>query len=141
MIAHPIRAAVLALSLVGIAIAGYLTYSRYADVSLACATGGCETVQSSRYSEVVGVPVAVLGLLGYAGILAATIWDTVVARAAAFALATIGFAFGLYLLYVQLFVLEAICHWCLASDAVMTALFVVTLLRVRADYLEEAGAA
>lgn len=138
---HPMRAAVIALSLVGIAIACYLTYSRYADVGLACATGGCETVQGSRYSAVAGIPVAVLGLLGYAGILATTVRDTVFARAAAFALATIGFAFGLYLLYVQLFVLDAICHWCLASDAVMTALFVVTLLRVRTDYLEEVRAA
>lgn len=52
------------LSLVGAGIASYLVYVRYSHVTIACTTGGCEKVQSSRYAEVAGIPVAVLGLLG-----------------------------------------------------------------------------
>jgi uncharacterized membrane protein len=56
-----LRIAVALLALVGAGIAGYLTYARYAHVSIACSTGGCETVQSSEYAEIVGLEVASLG--------------------------------------------------------------------------------
>ena len=65
-----LRAAVAGLSLVGLGIAGYLTYTRYSGAQIACATGGCETVQKSSYSTVAGIPVAVLGLVAYAFIFA-----------------------------------------------------------------------
>ena len=67
---RPLRIAVAALALLGTGIAAYLTYAKYADATIACATGGCETVQSSEYAEVLGLPVPVLGLLGYLAILA-----------------------------------------------------------------------
>ena len=65
-----LRIAIGVLAIAGIATAGYLTYARYAHVELICSTGGCETVQRSRYSVVAGVPVAVLGLIGYVVLLA-----------------------------------------------------------------------
>ena len=67
-----LRLAIAALALAGTAIAGYLTWARYAHETLACPIGGggCETVQQSSYSELVGVPVALLGLLLYVAVLA-----------------------------------------------------------------------
>jgi hypothetical protein len=66
-----IRLSTAALAALGAAIAGYLLYVRYTGGALACATGGCETVQHSRYAEVLGVPVAGLGLAGFLGLLVA----------------------------------------------------------------------
>ena len=60
-----LRIGAVALALVGIAVSGYLLWVHEAGASIVCATGGCETVQHSRYAEIMGVPVAFLGLAGY----------------------------------------------------------------------------
>ena len=120
------------LALVGTGIAAYLTYARYADATIACATGGCETVQESDYAEIVGVPVAVLGLVGYVGILATALFTGELARVAGAALALAGLVFSLYLVLVQAFAIEAFCQWCLASDVVMLLLAAATVARLRA---------
>ena len=65
-----LRVAVALLALAGTGIAAYLTYAWYAEATIACTTGGCETVQSSSYAKLAGLPVPVLGLVGYLGILA-----------------------------------------------------------------------
>lgn len=127
-----LRIAVAALALVGAGIAGYLTYTRYAHVTIACTTGGCETVQSSDYAEIVGIPVAVLGLAGYLGIFATTLFPGELARVAGAGLALGGLAFSVYLIFVQVFAIGAFCQWCLASDVVMALLAAVTLARLRA---------
>ncbi len=125
-----LRAMMAVLALVGMGIAAYLVYSRYTRSALVCTTGGCEQVQSSRYAEAGGVPVAVLGLVGYALILGSTLVRGEVGRAAGAALAFGGLAFSLYLLVVQVAVIEAICVWCVASDAVMVSLAVLAALRL-----------
>jgi uncharacterized membrane protein len=117
----------------GLGIAAYLTYTRYADAAIACSTGGCETVQSSEYATLAGIPVPVLGLVGYAAILATALVRGEIAALAGAALALGGFAFSIYLVYVQWAIIEAFCLWCLASDVVMFLLVMVTLLRVRAS--------
>jgi uncharacterized membrane protein len=125
-------AAVVALA--GAALAGYLTWAHYADASVVCPVGGgCETVQSSDYAEIAGIPVAALGLCAYGAILALLIWDSPLARLAAAAIALTGLLFSIYLLVVQLFVIDAVCLWCLANDVVIApALAVLTALRLRA---------
>ena len=98
------------------AVAGYLTWVHYDEAALVCvAGGGCETVQQSSYAELAGIPVALLGLLGYAVILALVLWDTPTARLGAAALAVVGLAFSVYLVVLQLFVIDAVCVWCLAN--------------------------
>lgn len=126
------RAASAGLACAGLGIAAYLTYTRYADAAIACTTGGCETVQSSEYATLAGIPVSVLGLAGYAAILLTTLVRGEVAAVAGAALALGGFAFSIYLVYVQWAIIEAFCMWCLASDVVMFLLVAATLLRVRA---------
>ena len=127
-----LRLAVAGLSLVGAGIAAYLVFVRYTGGTLACTTGGCETVQSSEYAEVLGVPVAVIGLAGYLLILASALVPGEVGAAAGAALALAGISFSVYLVYVQVALIDAICQWCIASDAVMVPLFAGTALRLRA---------
>jgi uncharacterized membrane protein len=117
----------------GMAVAAYLTWSHFGDGSVVCPVGGgCETVQESEYAEVVGVPVALLGLGAYLVVLVLVVWDTPYARLAAAVLALIGLVFSGYLLVMQLFVIEAVCVWCLANDVVIApALAVLTGLRLR----------
>jgi len=120
-------------ALAGVGVAGYLTWAHYADSTVLCvAGGGCETVQESEYADIAGIPVAVLGLGAYATILALVLWDSVGARLAAASLAFLGLLFSLYLLALQLVVIEAVCIWCMANDVVIApALALLTALRLR----------
>ena len=126
-----LRIVVAVLALAGAGIAGYLTYAKYADTTIACATGGCETVQSSEYAEILGLPVPVLGLAGYLAILATALITGETARLAGAALALGGLVFSVYLVVVQIVAIGAFCQWCLASDLVMLLLAAATVARLR----------
>jgi uncharacterized membrane protein len=130
-----LRAAILALSALGIALAAYLTYVHYADLKPFCVSGsgGCEKVQSSGPSRLAGIPVALLGLIGYTAIFATALARTEAARTATALLALSGFGFSAYLTYQELFVIDAVCQWCVASAVLMTALAVLTTARLLAD--------
>jgi uncharacterized membrane protein len=120
-------------ALAGMAVAGYLTWVHYDEAALVCvAGGGCETVQQSSYAELAGIPVALLGLVGYAIVFAFVLWDAPTARLGAAMLAFVGVAFGAYLVVLQLFVIDAVCVWCMANDVVIAPLLaVLTALRLR----------
>ena len=128
-----LRVAAILVTLAGIGVAGYLSWAHFADESVICVQGGgCETVQQSSYSEIAGIPVAALGLAAYATMLVLLVWDAPVARLSAATLALVGLAFSAYLAVVQLFVIDAVCVWCMANDLVIApALVVLTLLRLR----------
>lgn len=121
------------LCLVGLGVAGYLTYVHYAGIAPVCSTGGCERVQASDYAEVAGVPVALLGLVGYLGIGASLLLRGELGRTTTAALAIIGFGFSAYLTYLELFVIDAICQWCVGSAALMTLLAVTAVTRMLRD--------
>ena len=136
MTADRLRAGAVLAALLGLGISGYLTYVHYAGIEPICAaSGGCEKVQSSSYADVAGVPVALLGLIGYAAILLAVVLPGEAARMAAFSMALVGFGFSLYLTYLELFEIDAICQWCVASAVVMTVLAVLTAMRTFAGRL------
>jgi uncharacterized membrane protein len=120
------------LALIGIAIAGYLTWVHYAGLEPVCVGGGggCERVQSSRWAELAGVPVAVLGLIGYVAILASLALPEETGALAAAFLSFVGFGFSVWLTYVEIAKIEAICQWCVASAVVMTALALVSVARL-----------
>lgn len=126
-----LRETVAVLSAIGAGVAAYLTITHLTNTPLSCVTGGCETVQHSRYSELGGVPIAALGLACYVALAASAASRTELARIGAAVLALAGFAFALYLVYVQAFVLDAYCQWCLTSDGVLALLVPATLLRLR----------
>jgi uncharacterized membrane protein len=94
------------------------------------ASGGCETVQSSSYAKLAGIPVPLLGLVGYALILASLFVPGDAGRMATAGLAVVGFGFSLYLTYVELFKIEAICQWCVASAVLMTLLAILSVVRL-----------
>ena len=125
------RIASAALALVGVGITAYLLSVRASGATLSCTTGGCEAIQSSSYSEIFGLPVAALGLGGFLVLLGAALARGDLARLIGAAVALAAFAFGTYLLVVQVVVIGALCDWCLASDAVTTALAAFALLRLR----------
>jgi uncharacterized membrane protein len=126
-----LRIAIGVICVIGIGIGAYLTYVHYEGLKVLClSSGGCETVQSSVYSKLDGVPVATLGLAGYIAILI-TLWIRgEVGRAAGFGLALVGFLFSMYLTYRELFTIKAICQWCVASAVLMTVLAILTAIRV-----------
>ena len=126
-----LRIAAAVLALAGVGVAGYLTWVHYADLEAICAggSGGCEKVQNSDYAELAGVPVALLGLLGYGAILASLWVPGDLGRFAGAVMALAGSGFSAWLTYVELFELDAICQWCVASAVIMTGLAVVTSLR------------
>jgi uncharacterized membrane protein len=112
-----------ALAIVGLLISAYLTWVHYMGVAPVCVggKGGCETVQTSSYATIFGVPVAVLGLVGYAGLLFSALLRGEAGVYLAFLVALVGTLFSAYLTYLELFVIHALCQWCLASAAIMVA--------------------
>ena len=128
-----LRIGQIAVSVAGVALAAYLTYVHYQPAALICTTGGgCETVQQSKYAVLAGIPVAVLGLAAWTAALVLAIWDSELARTLLLAIALIALAFAVYLVVLQLFVIDAVCTWCMINDLAITPIFVVlTLLRLR----------
>lgn len=107
-----------ALVAAGLAVAAYLTLVHYRSELLVCAVGGCETVQKSPYAELLGIPVALLGLgmsivlAGLTGLRRLQPAREDQTTLAIFGLALAGTVFTLYLTYLELFVIHAICQWC-----------------------------
>jgi uncharacterized membrane protein len=132
------------LALVGLGLASYLTYVHYAGIKPACSLGGsCEKVQTSAYSHLAGVPVALMGLLGYVSIIILLLApESEMTRFATVATTAIGFGFSAYLTYRELFSINAICEWCVSSAVIMTVLVALAAWRfLLGDELPGEGAA
>jgi uncharacterized membrane protein len=116
------------LAVLELAIAIYLEYQRARGHSVACPIGGggCEKVQESRYSELAGIPLPILGLIGAGTMLVTTLLRDPRARTVAFVLAAAGGLFSLYLAGLQAFEIHAYCAWCLASAVIWISLAVTT---------------
>ena len=133
------RQAITVLALAGCFVALYLWLHQLGVVGdLRCGTGGCDTVQASRYAVLLGLPVALYGVVGYAVLFAlglAGVRAAVRARPGSDVLlvvvASLGFAFTLYLTGLELFVIHALCRWCLGSAAIMTAIWLLSLAGLR----------
>jgi uncharacterized membrane protein len=120
-----------AIALAGIGVATYITIAEAGGSAPACLAGGggCETVANSEYSHLLGVNVAVFGIVGYVLLLAGALVPGDAGRFAGFLLALVGVGFSAYLTYLELFVIDAICQWCLASAVLMTLLLVINATR------------
>ena len=126
-----LRAASAAVAAAGLGIAAYLTIVHYSGGTPVCAIShGCATVQRSRYAELGGVPVALLGLLGYVAILAALARDGERERTLAAFVSLAGFGFSAWLTYVEVARLDAICIWCVGSAICMTLLAGLSAVRL-----------
>jgi uncharacterized membrane protein len=128
-----LRTTAFVLTILGIGIAGYLVYIHYAGIEPVCNIAhGCHKVQTSKYADLAGVPVALLGLIGYVTILGALLVRGEAARMVAALTALIGFGFSAYLTYRELFTIDAICQWCVGSAILMTGLAIVCTWRLLA---------
>jgi uncharacterized membrane protein len=126
------RVALLALAVVGVLISAYLTWTHFAGLTPVC-TGsgeGCQTVQSSRYASLLGIPVAVLGLVAYGGLVfSVAVWAEI-GIFLSFLISLVGTLFSVYLTYLEVFVIGALCQWCLASAVIMVAALICATLAV-----------
>jgi uncharacterized membrane protein len=122
--------AALMLALIGVGIAGYLVYVHYADVKPICSIAhGCETVQKSKYAKLAGIPVALIGLLGYLAILASLFVRSEAGRLAGAGMALVGVGFSAWLTYLEAERINAWCQWCVGSAVVMTLLAGILVTR------------
>ena len=116
---------------VGLGVASYLTYIHYSGAQILCVAGDpCKTVQTSVYSKLAGVPVALIGLIGYVLILTSLLApEREETRLATLVLTLTGFAFSVYLTGRELFSIHAICPWCVSSAVMMTILAICATAR------------
>ncbi|HVP01619.1 MAG TPA: vitamin K epoxide reductase family protein [Solirubrobacteraceae bacterium] len=135
MLDRRLKIAAIVLAVIGVGIAGYLTYVHYAGINPVCSIAhGCIKVQTSEWAKVHGVPVAVIGLVGYVLILGSLLFlPGDLGRGASAALSLFGFLYSAYLTSRELFSIHAICQWCVMSAITMTALTVVTIWRLLAS--------
>jgi uncharacterized membrane protein len=134
-----LRLVAVVLAIAGIAVAGYLSWAEVTGSETQCLDTGkinCETVQSSAYSEVLGVPIALLGLAGYVAILGVLLLEDQIAFLAAYGrtlvvgFALFGVIFSVYLTLIEATVLDAYCQWCLISAALIIVLLVLGSVRL-----------
>ena len=133
------RQAIALLALVGLFVALYLwLHALGFGGPIKCGTGACETVQTSRWAVLFGLPVAFYGVVGYCAILLVALaalrpgavaqrrWNGVLVG-----LSTVGVLFSAYLTYLELFVIHAICRWCVGSAVIITVIWIVALAALR----------
>jgi uncharacterized membrane protein len=121
----------LVLAVIGLGVAIYLTYVHYSGTKPACTAGAsCIKVQTSQWSKLAGMPVALIGLIGYVGILGSLLLpDREESRLVTLGLTLIGFLFSGYLTYRELFSIHAVCEWCASSAVILTILLVCAVIR------------
>lgn len=127
------------LSLLGLLVSVYLYLYQIGRIgTLACGTGGCETVQASEWSRFAGVEVALIGIGGYAALFGVALLALQPAPAGLrwpvdllAALAAGGVLFTVYLTYLELFVIHAVCRWCVGSAAIIVSILILALLARR----------
>jgi uncharacterized membrane protein len=127
-----LRRAIAFVAALGVGVATYITIAESGGGAPSCVAGGhgCATVAESSYSELAGINVSIFGIVGYVLILATAFFATDLARFAGFALALGGFGFSIYLTYLEIYEIEAICQWCVASAVLMTILFLLSATRL-----------
>lgn len=132
---------ILGVSIVGFFDAAYLTIQHYTQFTLPCTiTQGCDLVTKSEYSSIMGIPVALLGALYYLAIFLAVyiIIETKKTEYLRFiAIATtFGFLFSAWFVYLQFFVIKAICQYCMLSAFTSTTMFVASIVYFSREYLK-----
>jgi uncharacterized membrane protein len=131
MSSRTLRITLTVLTVIGLGVASYLTYVHYSGIKPVCTAGGsCLKVQTSVYSKLAGVPVALIGLLGYIGILGSLLVpESENSRLATMAFTLVGFGFSAYLTYRELFTIHAVCEWCASSAGIMTIMMCLSVWR------------
>jgi len=127
------------LSLIGFLDADYITTKHYLGVPITCSIfEGCETVTNSQYATVGNIPVALFGAIYYLSILVLVILylDTGKISLIRFVsrFSIVGFAASLWFIYLQLFVIKAICFYCMVSAVTSTSIFIIGIRLMVKEY-------
>lgn len=133
------RGGILLLALCGVGVSSYLLYEHFV-APIACFTGeGCQTVDDSIYSEIFGVPMSGIGLVSYLGIIGLQLGSlrarnpvASYLQLAVFGASVAGVAFAVYLTYVEVFIIEALCSWCLTSAVIITLILLLSIWTLQA---------
>jgi uncharacterized membrane protein len=139
-----LRRAIAFLAALGVAVATYVAIVESGGGSPVCLAGGtgCATVAKSSYSHVAGVNIAIFGVVGYLLLLATAFFANDLVRFGGFLVSLGGFGYSVFLTYIEIFKIEAICQWCVASAVLMTVIFLLSATRLVAyggNELKEAG--
>jgi len=126
------------LTTVGVLIAVYMTiYKWTANNAMCLGSGDCSTVNASPYSQIYGIPVALVGVFGYFAILFLLLFNNRFGKFVEqnhlygiFGLTVTGFIFTVYLVYLEAFIIKAFCPFCVASQITMTILFIISCVRL-----------
>ncbi|MBI4761592.1 MAG: vitamin K epoxide reductase family protein [Chloroflexota bacterium] len=126
-----------ALAILGLLVSIYMTVYKITSNNKMClGSGDCSTVNASRYSEINGIPVALIGVIGYAAIIGVHWLERRNAfleensSLILFGFSLIGFLFTLWLVYVEIALLKALCPFCVTSQITMTIIFILSVIRV-----------
>ena len=129
--------ALVTLAIMGLLVSIYMTiYKITSNDNMCIGSKDCSVVNASRYSELYGIPVAVFGVLGYAAILAVLLLErkrgffSQNGNMLLFGLSLTGFLFTLYLIFLEIALIKAYCPFCIASQATMTIIFILSVIRV-----------
>jgi uncharacterized membrane protein len=132
-----LRKIIIGLAILGLLVSIYMTIYKVTNNEAMCiGSGGCSVVNASRYSEVNGIPVALIGVGGYAAILALLFLEQRPGffqengTMMLFGISLVGFLFTLYLIVVEVFFIKAYCPFCLTSQGVMTIIFILSVARM-----------
>ena len=127
-----LRRAIAFVAALGLGVATYIAIAESGGGSPVCVAGGhgCATVAKSSYSHVAGVNIAIFGIVGYVLLLVSAFFADDLARFGGFAVALGGFGYSVFLTYIEIFKIEAICQWCVASAVLMTILFLLNATRL-----------
>lgn len=127
----------IALTVIGLLVSVYMTIYKFTNNESMCiGSAGCSEVNASRYSEINGIPVAVLGVIGYTVILGLLFLEQrpgIFQQNGSmmfFGVSLLGFLFTLYLIYLEVALIKAYCPFCLTSQAVMTVIFIISVVRL-----------
>ena len=125
------------LAVIGLLVATYMTIFKWTNNDAMClGSGDCSTVNASRYADVNGIPVALIGVLGYAAILGMLVFEDRAdflrqnSTLLTFGLALTGFLFTVWLIYAEIFLIKAFCPFCVTSQVVMTIIFILSIIRL-----------
>lgn len=131
-----VRASV-ALAVIGVLVSVYMTiYKVTGNEGMCLGSGDCSTVNASRFSEVNGIPVAVVGVIGYLAILGVHFFEHRIAfirqnaTLMLFGMGLVGFVFTVWLVYVEIAILKALCPFCVTSQVAMTLIFILAVIRL-----------
>ena len=127
-----LRRAIAFAAALGVAVAAYIAIAEAGGESPVCLAGGtgCRTVAESSYSHVAGINIAVFGIIGYVLLLASAFFANDAARFGGFVVSLGGFGYSVFLTYIEIFKIEAICQWCVGSAVLMTILFFLNATRL-----------